>query len=223
MATGMDTDYPLVPIRKYLDNIEDMVVPTSLSKVPGCTSRHLPLSPFERLPLELRQEIYGYLGFLIGGKVWRYYYPGRVYYRTTVRYFLFPRWDLAPGGSYDVMYATEHPSMQSECYGSDQVSYTRAYRPALKSCSIFGDRQNFYSSRKAFDVKSGTRCSRAPTSRSVSKSAARPSILVTHTEIGTTAMIDRSKLATLLKSLLFGSDLPGASTACTSGMSSLPI
>jgi hypothetical protein len=65
----MDTNYPGLPIRKYVQPVEDMELVSKAPKVQArgvrselhCTS----LSSFGRPPLELRQEIYRHLGIPI--------------------------------------------------------------------------------------------------------------------------------------------------------------
>jgi hypothetical protein len=64
----MDTEYPVVPIRKYQTPIEDIEPGVPAPSIPR---RHFELSAFERLPLEIRQIVYGLLGFPVGGKTWK--------------------------------------------------------------------------------------------------------------------------------------------------------
>ena len=165
MATGMNTDYPVVPIRRYLDAVEDMAVPSRRTQGTGCAYTRPPLSLFEQLPLEIRQEIYGWLGFPIGGKVWEPIATkqGVMCVRTTVQYILFPRWDLFPEGFYDVEYATTHSPIQKRWDCVEEVNHTRATRTSLKLYSYSIGGADFYSSPKAFDAKFGIRFSGAST------------------------------------------------------------
>ena len=161
----MDTDYPVVPIRRYLDAVEDMAVPSRRTQGTNRAYTRPPLSPFEQLPLEIRQEIYGWLGFPVAGKLWKYILTkrGRMRVRSTIRYFRFPRWDLTPEGSHDVKFATDHPAIDRDWDRAEQVSNTRVCRVLLRLYSDLGGYPNCCPSRRAFVVKLGTRCSRAPT------------------------------------------------------------
>jgi len=165
MATGMDTDYLIVPIRRYLDAVEDMAVPSRRTQGTGRAYTRPPLSLFEQLPLEIRQEIYGWLGFPIGGKVWELITTkqGGMCVRTTLQCILFSRWDLFPEGFYDIKCATTHSPIQSRWDCVEQVNHTRASRTSLKLCSYSIGGPDFCSSLQEFDAKFGIRFSRAST------------------------------------------------------------
>jgi hypothetical protein len=81
----MDTECPGLPVQKYVDAVEDMEL---VPKFPRLQAREVPLSPFERLPLELRQGIYRYLGVPIVRKPWLYSTGP-----TTISRFTFSHWD----------------------------------------------------------------------------------------------------------------------------------
>ena len=161
----MNTDCPVVPIRRYLDAVEDMAVPSRRTQGTGRAYTRPPLSLFEQLPLEIRQEIYGWLGFPIGGKIWEPIATkqGGMCVRTALQYILFPRWDLFPKGFYDVKYATTLSPRQSRWDCVEEVNDTRATCTSLKLCSYSIGGPDFYSSLQAFDAKFGIRLSRAST------------------------------------------------------------
>ena len=165
MTTRMDTDYPVVPIRRYLDAVEDMAVPSRRTQGTNRAYTRPPLSLFEQLPLEIRQEKYGWLGFPVAGKQWELLSTnqGGMFVRTTIQHVLFPRWDLFPEGFYDVKYATTHSPRQSRWNCVEEVNDTRATRTSLKLCSYSVGGPDFYSSLQAFDANFGIRFSRAST------------------------------------------------------------
>ena len=161
----MNTDCPVVPIRRYLDAVEDMAVPSRRTQGTGRAYTRPPLSLFEQLPLEIRQEIYGWLGFPIGGKIWEPIATkqGGMCVRTALQYILFPRWDLFPKGFYDVKYATTLSPRQSRWDCVEEVNDTRATCTSLKLCSYSIGGPDFCSSLQEFDAKFGIRFSRAST------------------------------------------------------------
>jgi hypothetical protein len=81
----MDIDCPNLPIRKYVEAVEDMDL---TAKAPKLQAYRTSLSPFERLPLELRQKIYSYLGVPIARK----FYSDALGAGKVLRY-TFGHWD----------------------------------------------------------------------------------------------------------------------------------
>jgi hypothetical protein len=87
-AMDMDTDCPELPVRKYFEAVEDMDLPSKAQKL---QARPTSLSPFERLPLELRQQIYCYLGVPIARKFTYGRYLSDV--TGTISRYTFNHWD----------------------------------------------------------------------------------------------------------------------------------
>ena len=142
-----------------------MAVPSRRRQGTGRAYTRPPLSLFEQLPLEIRQEIYGWLGFPIGGKVWEPIATtqGGMCVRTTIQYLLFPGRDLFPESFYDVKYATTRSPIQARWNCVEEVNHTRASRTSLKLYSYSIGGPDFYSSPKAFDANFGIPFSRAST------------------------------------------------------------
>jgi hypothetical protein len=119
----MDTEYSFIPVRKYQTPVEDV----ELESLPSPTSRQQPLfSAFERLPVELRQRVYSFLGYPVGGKVWMDV-PGRNFScdwlytpaRVKIAYFDLWRWDatlLSQGFPQGIRAYLDHPRLSDKIW-----------------------------------------------------------------------------------------------------------
>jgi len=120
----MDSDHLDMVVRKYITPIEEIEC-DSICSADVHYQAAFQLSAFERLPLELRQTIYSWLGYPVGGKMWRFASRSKpldnggttyIYYRVhaTILNFDFWRWDatpLASGSHMGIRASFEHPEL----------------------------------------------------------------------------------------------------------------
>ncbi|KAH7061667.1 hypothetical protein BKA63DRAFT_497764 [Paraphoma chrysanthemicola] len=155
-------------IQKYVEPVEDM---NMLANPVGRTEPRQPvtLSPLERLPLEIRQMVYSWLGYPVGGKLWTTQLVHKKApdadewsdcdYETIhagIAQFRFWRWNGIPlkyNTYQDVEVTLKHPFLQKPSYTcevrrcpiSDNIAKTTKFENRSIESSLLLVNKNIYS------------------------------------------------------------------------------
>lgn len=142
-TSKMEADFPGLCVQKYVRPVEDMdVSPNPLERTSFPHTAQL--SAFERLPLEIRQMVYSWLGYPVGGSV-----RTKDYVRNPVKddliscwllkkivSFSLWRWDGTPLGSDPhraVHFVTKHPLLGIQ---SGEVHLLQFLRYSCLLCTV---------------------------------------------------------------------------------------